>query len=125
MRERAGETGVDQFEFVARQVDGSRPVDTRATAVEILATAQLNSEQLTRLAGLLENVSPLDVSRLLAAFANSQDEQVALALVDSLKRAPARSAARCEYSQANAATTLVIGSAICCRALRLARNRGG
>ena len=92
VRERAAETGAAQFEFVARQVDGSRPVDTRATAVEILATAQLNSGQLIRLAGLLENVSPLDVNRLLAAFADSQDEQLGLALVDSLKRAPARSA---------------------------------
>jgi putative heme-binding domain-containing protein len=92
VRERAGETCADQFEFVARQVNGSRPVNTRATAVEILATAQLNSEQLTRLTSLLGKVSPLDINRLLAAFASSQDEQVALALVYSLKRSPARSA---------------------------------
>jgi putative heme-binding domain-containing protein len=92
VRERAGETGAGQFEFVARQVDGSLPVNTRATAVEILATAQLSSEQLTRLTGLLGSVSPLDINRLLAAFASSRDEQVALALVYSLKRSPARSA---------------------------------
>ena len=92
VRERAGGVNAEQFEFIAGQLDGSRPVNTRATAVEILATTPLTSDQLTRLSGLLGKVSPLDINRLLAAFANSQDEQSALALIESLKQSPARSA---------------------------------
>ena len=92
VRERVKNINTDQFEFVAKHVDGTLAVTTRATAVEILATAQLDSEQLKLLAGLLMQVSPLDINRLLAAFARSRDEQVGLALVESLKRSPARSA---------------------------------
>jgi putative heme-binding domain-containing protein len=92
VRERVKDIDADQFEFVAKRVDGGLAVTTRATAVEILATAQLDSEQLKRLAGLLKKVSPLDINRLLAAFARSRDEQVGLALVESLKSSPARSA---------------------------------
>lgn len=89
---RVKEINAEQFEFVAKQVDGSLPVNTRATAVEVLAAVQLDSEQLQQLAALLENVSPLDINRLLAAFGQARDEQVGLALVESLKLSPARTA---------------------------------
>ncbi|PHR97034.1 MAG: dehydrogenase [Blastopirellula sp.] len=92
VRNRVKYINADQFELVVKQVDGSQPINTRATAVEILATAQLDSEELKRLAGLLGNVSPLDINRLLAAFGKSRNEQVGLSLVESLKRSPARSA---------------------------------
>ncbi len=92
VRGRVKDINAEQFEFVAGQVDGSLPIKTRATAVEVLATARLNSEQLKLLAGLLKTVSPLDINRLLAAFGQSRDEQVGLAVVESLKLSPARSA---------------------------------
>ncbi|MCO8123106.1 HEAT repeat domain-containing protein [Stieleria sp. TO1_6] len=92
VRERVSVINADQFDFVAKRVDGSLPVDTRATAVEILANAQLDPQQLTRLTALFEKVSPLDINRLLAAFGRSRDEQAGLALVESLERSPARSA---------------------------------
>ncbi|MGY8767945.1 MAG: PVC-type heme-binding CxxCH protein [Pirellulales bacterium] len=92
VRDRVKDINSDQFEFVVKQVDGSRPINTRATAVEILATVQLGSDELKLLAGLLGKVSPLDINRLLAAFGQSRNEQVGLALVESLKQSPARSA---------------------------------
>ena len=84
------------FEFVARHVDGELPVTARAVAVEILATVRLDASHLMALADRLKTTSPLDINRLLAAFEQSRDERVGLALVDSLKQSPARSALRVE-----------------------------
>jgi len=92
VRKRVDAINVDQFEFVVGQVADSLPIKTRATAVQILATVRLDAKQLIRLAERLRTVSPLDINRLLAAFGRSRDEQVGLALVESLKRSPARSA---------------------------------
>lgn len=92
LRHRIKNLDGELFEFVARHVDGELPVKMRATAVEILATSRLDASQLTALAGRLKTVSPLDINRLLAAFERSGDEQVGLALVDSLEQSPARSA---------------------------------
>ena len=53
----------------------------RSTAAEVLAKAKLTSEQLGTLAAALKAAGPMEVDRLLEAFAQSTDEQVGLALL--------------------------------------------
>ncbi|HTU88697.1 MAG TPA: PVC-type heme-binding CxxCH protein [Gemmataceae bacterium] len=84
------------FDFLRSHLDAEHPVAVRAAAAEVLAKAKLDTEQLFVLAETLRSAGPLEVDRLIDAFAPSTHEKVGLALVSALKASPARSSLRVE-----------------------------
>jgi putative membrane-bound dehydrogenase-like protein len=84
------------FDFLRSHLDAEQPIVVRAAAAEVLAKAKLDPNQLLSLAGSLKSVGPLEMERLLDAFAPSTHEKVGLALVSALRASPARSSLRVE-----------------------------
>jgi putative membrane-bound dehydrogenase-like protein len=91
-----GLSSVDQilFELLVNQLTPEQPVANRGTAADVLARARLSLSQLSALADVLKAVSPLEMDRLLEAFAQSTDEAVGRKLVAALKALPSRSSLR-------------------------------
>ena len=69
---------------------------TRSAAAEVLSKATLDLEQLVSLAEALRTVGPLEVDRLLGAFAKSSDERIGHTLVAALGQSPALASLRPE-----------------------------
>ncbi len=84
------------FEFLRLRLNPDEPVLTRTLAAEALAHARLSPAQLLRLADALKMAGPMEMSRLLEAFAQSGDDKVGDALVGALQSSPARSGLRAE-----------------------------
>ncbi len=84
------------FAFLRSHLDSEQPVAVRTSAAEVLAKAKLDAGQLVTLAETLKTVGPLEVNRLLDAFAQSTDEKVGQRLVAALKASSARSSLRVE-----------------------------
>jgi putative membrane-bound dehydrogenase-like protein len=84
------------FAFLRSHLDAEQPVAVRSAAAEVLTKAKLDADQLLALADTLKSVGPLEMDRLLDAFASSTQENVGLALVSALKAASARSSLRVE-----------------------------
>lgn len=77
------------FAFALKNLDPAQPVNTRSAAASVLAKAKLTVEQRLALADAMKNVSPLEMTRLLAVFEKSTDEALGLRLVEALKQAKA------------------------------------
>jgi putative heme-binding domain-containing protein len=84
------------FDFLRSHLDSEQPVAVRSAAAEVLAKAKLNSEQLLALTDALKNVGPMEMDRLLDAFAASTDDKVGQSLLSALKASSARSSLRVE-----------------------------
>jgi putative heme-binding domain-containing protein len=84
------------FTLLCSQLGPDQPVATRSTAAQVLAKAKLTSAQLLELTDSLKTVGPMEIDRLLEAFAQSSDDKVGLKLIASVKAAPARSSLRVE-----------------------------
>jgi putative membrane-bound dehydrogenase-like protein len=84
------------FAFLCDQLTPDHPVVTRSAAADVLAKAKLGTEQLVSLADALKVVGPLEVDRLLGAFARSSDERTGQRLVAALGQSPALSSLRPE-----------------------------
>jgi putative membrane-bound dehydrogenase-like protein len=84
------------FDFLRSQLDREQPVASRGAAAEVLARARLSTGQLLALTEALKTTGPMEVDRLVEAFAPSADEGVGRALVASLKASPGRAALRAE-----------------------------
>jgi putative membrane-bound dehydrogenase-like protein len=82
------------FTYLCAHLPADQPVANRSAAVDALVHAKLTTPQLLALAEILKTVGPMEVDRLLEAFAQSTDEQVGLAAVAALQTASARSAVR-------------------------------
>jgi putative membrane-bound dehydrogenase-like protein len=82
--------------FLSANLHREQALATRALAADVLARARLNSEQLIALTGSFKKTGPMEVSRLLDAFAESSDDKVGKSLLAGLKAAPARSGLRVE-----------------------------
>ena len=80
------------FTFLRARLDPEEPVVNRGLAADVLSRAKLSSEQLVGLAESVKVVGPMELDRLLEAFAQSSDERVGLLLVSALRASPARSA---------------------------------
>jgi putative membrane-bound dehydrogenase-like protein len=78
------------FAFLVKSIDKEQPVATRALAADVLSQAKLHREQLLALADALKNVGPMEIDRVLQAFAQSTDERVGLRLVAALDASPIR-----------------------------------
>jgi putative heme-binding domain-containing protein len=75
------------LDFVLRALDVSKTVSERSSATESLTRAELNQEQYGRLADALKTAGPLELPKLLPAFARASDEALGLRVVDCLKEA--------------------------------------
>jgi putative membrane-bound dehydrogenase-like protein len=84
------------FTFLLAQLGPEQPVSTRALAADVFEHAKLNSEQLLVLADTLKTVGPMELDRLVDAFAQSADENVGRHLLAALKISPGRAALRLE-----------------------------
>jgi putative heme-binding domain-containing protein len=82
------------FAFLGTQLGGDQAVAARSAAVDVLSRAKLTSEQLLALTESLKTIGPMEVDRLLEAFAQSADEKVGGGLIAALKASPVRSSLR-------------------------------
>jgi putative membrane-bound dehydrogenase-like protein len=84
------------FELLRARLDREEAVANRTLAAEVLSRAKLNGEQLLALAESLKTTSPLEMDRLLEAYAKSTDDKVGQGLIAALKASPLRSGLRVE-----------------------------
>ena len=84
------------FEFLRGRLSPDLPIATRAAAAEVLSTAALGEDQLTTLVGDVKAAGPLEVDRLLAAFGQTSNEAIGLALLSALEQSPALPSLRSE-----------------------------
>jgi putative membrane-bound dehydrogenase-like protein len=84
------------FDFLHAHLGRDQPVATRSLAATVLARARLNADQLITLAGSLKGVGPMEVERVLEAFAQSSEDRVGQSLVAALKAAGTKSGVRVE-----------------------------
>jgi putative heme-binding domain-containing protein len=82
------------FAFLRAKLDRDQPVQERGYAVEVLTKARLTREQLSALADLSKTIGPMELERLLDAFARTTDEGVGKRLVSALRSSPVRSGLR-------------------------------
>jgi len=84
------------FAFLKSQLASDRPAVLRLSAAEIIGRAKLTEDQLLETASLVKDAGPLEIDRLLNAFAQSADAAVGLKLVDALDSAKAMTSLRPE-----------------------------
>jgi putative membrane-bound dehydrogenase-like protein len=89
--------------FLLGKLHGDQPVAMRTTAADVLARAKLTTPQLVRVADELRSAGPVEVDRLLAAFAQSTDESLGLALVKALGESPGFASLRPDALKTNLA----------------------
>jgi putative heme-binding domain-containing protein len=77
-------------------LDRDQPAARRGLAAEVLSKAKLTPEQLNALMAALPKVSPLDLDRLLAAFAQTKDDAVGRALLAALNDPGLRASLRAD-----------------------------
>ncbi|MBI3411071.1 MAG: HEAT repeat domain-containing protein [Planctomycetes bacterium] len=82
------------FAFLKHEIDADKPASTRGLAAEVISRAHFDRTQLLDLAQALAKVGPMEIDRVLDAFAQSTDEEVGQKLVTALKSAPARTSLR-------------------------------
>jgi len=73
-----------QLDLLLAAIDREQPSNLRGTAADVLSKAKLLSPQLRRLADALPKANPLELDRLVSAFAQSTDEAVGQRLVETL-----------------------------------------
>jgi len=84
------------FLLLRSHIGVEQTVRARTAATDVLARAELTSEQHMALADSLKTVGPMEINRLMEAFAQSSEEPVGQALLAALKTSPARLALRRE-----------------------------
>ena len=75
------------FELARSQVLPDKPVASRASAARVLTTVPLDNAQLMELAGLLPEIGPMELPRIVEAFGQSDDGQLGINLLDGLSQA--------------------------------------
>jgi hypothetical protein len=73
-------------------IDREQPATIRGMAADVLSKAKLSHGQLIALADRMPKANPLELDRLLAAFAQSTDEAAGLKLIESLSGPELRAA---------------------------------
>ena len=74
------------FQFVRGNIPADQPLTARNAAATIFSRGHLSDEQLALLAEQLEKVGPMELPRVLNAFAGSTDEKVGSRLTDHLEK---------------------------------------
>lgn len=80
--------------FLCASLDPAKSVAARNSAASVLARAKLSDEQLLTLAETIKSTGPLEVTKLLAAFEQTQTEAVGLKLMAALRESKGLSGAR-------------------------------
>ena len=88
------ESGV--FDVIRAGLDPAQPVSTRTIAAAIVEKARLDAPELAALATSLRSATPIELPRLLRAFANGGDERAGLAMVAALRESKSRSSIRAD-----------------------------
>ncbi len=78
---------VEQFSFVTTHLSPTTGISERAAAADVIAHSRLSTAQLDQLTTVIQDVSPLELDRLLAPFERSTDEALGLKLIATLKQA--------------------------------------
>jgi putative heme-binding domain-containing protein len=78
-----------QFELLLGALSTDNPVALRSASADAISRAHLTPRQLELLCDAIETAGPLELSRLLAPFGKSADEQLAMKLLSSLDKAAA------------------------------------
>jgi putative heme-binding domain-containing protein len=94
------EVSAPQFEMLMKGLSPENPVATRSAAVDTLAAAPLNQQQLEQLCEAIKDSGPLELNRLLEPFSRSNDESVGLRLIESLRSAAALPSLRMDLLRA-------------------------
>jgi putative membrane-bound dehydrogenase-like protein len=84
------------FMFLRARLDPDEPVAARSLASVVLSQSKLTSQQLIALTDVLKTTGPMEVDRLLEAFAQSSADEIGFRLIAALKLSPARSALRAD-----------------------------
>lgn len=84
----------ESFALLRAHLDRDQPVALRNAAADVLGRSKLTAEQLAALAEALKTTGPLELDRLLDAFAQSTDDRVGQSLLAALKASPLRSSLR-------------------------------
>jgi putative membrane-bound dehydrogenase-like protein len=91
------------FSFVLEHLDRDCAVAARAQAADVLARAQLSPAQLIELAGALKKVGPMELEKVLDAFAPGGDEKVGEKLLAGLRASPVRTSLQVDRLRARLA----------------------
>src|SRR5262249_738301 len=83
-----------QFTLAQNEVKAERPVTTRALAGQSLSQVPLSKDYLLTLRSILAEGGPMELHRILEAFAQSTDDEVGRRLLAALQKLPTRSALR-------------------------------
>jgi putative heme-binding domain-containing protein len=78
-----------QFELLLGALSTDNPVALRSASADAISRAHLTPRQLELLCDAIETAGPLELSRLLAPFGKTADEQLAMKLLSSLNKAAA------------------------------------
>jgi putative membrane-bound dehydrogenase-like protein len=78
------------FDFLANLLNPDTPLSDRLTATDLLSQAQLSPELRADLARLLAQATSIELPRLLAAFKDLKDSELARTLLRSLEQSPGR-----------------------------------
>jgi putative heme-binding domain-containing protein len=84
------------FNDLLAAIDRDQPAARRGLAAEVVSKARLSNDQLVRLIAALPMVGPLDLDRVLAAFAQTKDDAVGRALLAALNNPALRSSLRAD-----------------------------
>jgi putative heme-binding domain-containing protein len=87
------------YEKVIASLAPDQPADDRIDAADAIARLALDKSQLLQLCGVIRQAGPLEVDRLLPAFAISSDDEIGQALIAALAMSPARDNLRADLLQ--------------------------
>jgi putative heme-binding domain-containing protein len=81
-----------QISLLLAAIDREQPANIRGMAADVLSKAKLTAGQLIALADTMPKANPLELDRLLGAFAQSTDEAAGLKLIEALAAPELRAA---------------------------------
>ncbi|BBO32943.1 PVC-type heme-binding CxxCH protein [Lacipirellula parvula] len=83
-----------QFAFLTGALNEDSPNTDRTAAADALAAAPLNPDQFAQLVAAIAAAGPLELNKLVGAFAKTNDAAIGRALLDALEDSPALSSLR-------------------------------
>jgi putative heme-binding domain-containing protein len=86
----------EMFQLLITHLTPEHHVAERSAAAYVLSRAELSKEQLNSLTYSLKTAGPLELDRVLDAYARSSDDDIGTKLVQALRSAPGRSNLRAE-----------------------------
>jgi putative membrane-bound dehydrogenase-like protein len=86
----------DEFSLILNNLDRENSAQNRGLASTVLSKAKLTPEQLNDVIAALPKVSPLELDRVLTAFAQTKDDAIGLKLVAALSAPELRSSLRAD-----------------------------